>query len=67
MDQENYKIQFGKCCNPIPGDEVIGYKNPNEDVVLIHKAKCPTAMGDVRAAADALETLVDADVWLNYQ
>lgn len=43
-DQELYSITISDCCSPIPGDEVIGYKNPNDDFVIIHKAKCPTAI-----------------------
>ncbi|MFC2152160.1 RelA/SpoT family protein [Bacteroidota bacterium] len=43
-NKESYNIQIAKCCNPIPGDEVIGYKNPEKDIVIIHKAKCPTAI-----------------------
>ncbi|HRW62302.1 MAG TPA: RelA/SpoT family protein [Bacteroidales bacterium] len=40
--QVDYKI--AKCCNPIPGDDVIGYKNKNDDFIVIHKAKCPNAI-----------------------
>lgn len=40
-EDQNYKI--AKCCNPIPGDDVIGYKNPESKHVIIHKSKCPTA------------------------
>ena len=43
-EQESYQIQIAKCCNPIPGDNVIGYKNPDDDFVIIHKAKCPAAI-----------------------
>jgi len=43
-EEQNYEIQIAKCCNPIPGDEVIGYKNPNKDDIVIHKAKCPVAI-----------------------
>ncbi len=42
LDENKYKI--AKCCNPIPGDNVIGYKNPKEDSIIIHKAKCPNAI-----------------------
>ncbi|HAF28521.1 MAG TPA: GTP pyrophosphokinase [Bacteroidales bacterium] len=42
--QKNYNTQIAKCCNPIPGDDVIGYKNPEDDFIVIHKAKCPTAI-----------------------
>jgi len=43
-DLEENKYKIAKCCNPIPGDDVIGYKNPNEDYIIIHKAKCPHAI-----------------------
>ncbi len=39
--EETYKI--AKCCNPIPGDDVIGYKSPVESII-IHKSKCPIAL-----------------------
>jgi len=38
----NYRI--AKCCNPIPGDDVIGYLNPSNDLILIHKSRCPNAV-----------------------
>lgn len=41
---KNYDIQIAKCCNPIPGDDVIGYKSPEDNFVIIHKAKCPIAI-----------------------
>lgn len=34
---------IAKCCNPIPGDEVIGYNSPN-GTVIVHKAKCVYAL-----------------------
>jgi GTP diphosphokinase / guanosine-3',5'-bis(diphosphate) 3'-diphosphatase len=38
---QSYEI--AKCCNPIPGDEVIGYRSP-EGSIVIHKPKCPVAI-----------------------
>ncbi len=43
-DLEENKYKIAKCCNPIPGDDVIGYKNPKEEHIVIHKAKCPNAI-----------------------
>ncbi|MFP4025325.1 MAG: RelA/SpoT family protein [Thiohalospira sp.] len=43
-DLEENKYKIAKCCNPIPGDDVIGYKNPKEEHFVIHKAKCPNAI-----------------------
>ena len=31
------------CCTPIPGDDVLGFVNDDEEVVL-HKVSCPVAM-----------------------
>ncbi|MDO5442977.1 MAG: RelA/SpoT family protein [Bacteroidia bacterium] len=49
---ESYKIKadeptgrkyvLATCCNPIPGDPIIGFRN-TEGVVVIHKKSCPLA------------------------
>ena len=35
-------VQFiiSECCHPIPGDLVIGYKNPDDGNVYVHKTSC---------------------------
>lgn len=37
----NYK--FDTCCSPIPGDDVLGFVDDDENVIL-HKVSCPNAM-----------------------
>jgi len=39
--EQSYEI--ATCCNPIPGDEVLGYRSP-EGPIIIHKPKCPAAI-----------------------
>lgn len=39
--EQNYRL--ANCCDPIPGDEVVGFLNSNE-VVVIHKKNCPNAI-----------------------
>ena len=39
-DQDNTSYSLAKCCNPIPGDHVLGYLTSDEHV-NIHKADCP--------------------------
>jgi GTP pyrophosphokinase len=34
---------IASCCNPIPGDEVVGYMAPDNSIV-VHKPKCPVAV-----------------------
>lgn len=39
--EQNYRL--ANCCDPIPGDEVVGFLNSDE-VVVIHKKTCPNAI-----------------------
>jgi len=39
---ENTSVQFGKCCHPIPGDDIVGYLGRGEGLV-IHRQSCDTA------------------------
>ncbi len=38
--QKSYKI--AECCKPIPGDDVLGFIDDNDDII-IHKRQCPIA------------------------
>lgn len=42
-DNEDVVYRFSTCCNPIPGDEVIGYRNI-DGVIVIHKTSCSQAI-----------------------
>ena len=33
---------MAECCHPIPGDDVLGYMDEN-DRIIIHKRQCPVA------------------------
>ena len=50
--EANYRL--AKCCNPIPGDDIIGHRSANEDVVIIHKSRCIHAVKLVSAHANLL-------------
>lgn len=41
-DKIKKRYVIAKCCNPIPGDEVLGYIDDNGKVI-IHKIQCPIA------------------------
>jgi GTP pyrophosphokinase len=44
-----------QCCNPIPGDNVIGFCEPeNQENITIHQAKCPTAIKLLSSHSDLL-------------
>ena len=41
-DFKNIQYKMGRCCNPLPGDEVFGFITINEGV-KIHRNTCPNA------------------------
>lgn len=41
MDGTDLKFVIASCCHPIPGDEVMGYKKPENNEVEVHKLGCP--------------------------
>ena len=40
---DNILIRLGKCCNPVPGDEIIGYVTQGQGVT-IHRQNCVNAL-----------------------
>jgi GTP pyrophosphokinase len=42
-DIEKIHYQISKCCNPIPGDQVIGFISSSNNI-QIHRTNCPTAI-----------------------
>jgi GTP pyrophosphokinase len=43
VDNATQSYTIAKCCNPIPGDDVVGY-HTSEGSIMIHKPKCPEAI-----------------------
>lgn len=37
---DNIKVRFARCCNPVPGDEIIGYITRGRGV-SVHRKDCP--------------------------
>lgn len=52
-DELNYSL--ARCCNPIPGDDVIGIISSN-DHIIIHKRNCPEALKIMSQQGDNIIT-----------
>jgi len=40
---EENEFRLARCCEPIPGDAVMGYRNDETSEIIIHKTTCPIA------------------------
>ncbi len=34
------QFEIAECCKPIPGDKVVGYRDPATGTIMVHKASC---------------------------
>ncbi|MDA3929415.1 MAG: RelA/SpoT family protein [Prolixibacteraceae bacterium] len=57
LSEDNIEKNFylAKCCNPIPGDDVIGYLNEQEKII-IHKKSCPETIKIMTSKGDQIIT-----------
>jgi GTP diphosphokinase / guanosine-3',5'-bis(diphosphate) 3'-diphosphatase len=54
-DPEEINYSLAKCCNPIPGDDVIGYVT-DEEHIIIHKRNCANALKIMSQQGDKIVT-----------
>ncbi len=53
------EVKFSKCCNPLPGDAIIGFTTRGYGV-SIHKTDCPNVLRD-RAKVECADRFIDAE------
>jgi (p)ppGpp synthase/HD superfamily hydrolase len=37
---KNFGVKFSSCCDPLPGDNLMGYSNSMKNKVIVHKIEC---------------------------
>lgn len=58
---DNLLIRFARCCNPVPGDEIIGYVTRGRGVT-IHRSDCP----NFEKSEDGLNRFIEVE-WQGHQ
>jgi len=62
INDDEKRFSLATCCNPIPGDEVVGYITPN-NTVIVHKKDCP----ELKALAATHGEKIVAIEWESYK
>jgi GTP pyrophosphokinase len=52
-DIQDLRYSIAKCCNPIPGDDVIGFLTPRGSI-NIHRTSCPVAIQNMSRYSDRM-------------
>lgn len=63
-DDDTQKFVIAECCNPIPGDNITGYRDPVSGTIVVHKTDCKEL---IRLGSRNGENLVSNIKWSSYK
>jgi len=52
-DDDHTEYKVASCCNPIPGDDVVGYRN-KDDKIILHRRNCHNAIRLMSSEGDKI-------------
>lgn len=64
---DNLLVRFARCCNPVPGDDIVGYVTRGRGV-SVHRTDCPNIKADLdgEEAARVIEVEWEGSMEANY-
>ncbi|WP_409227398.1 RelA/SpoT family protein [Gudongella sp. SC589] len=62
---DNIKVRFSKCCNPVPGDDIVGFITRGRGV-SIHRTDCPNIKSDLADEERLIEVTWDFEKKASY-
>ncbi|WDV47556.1 bifunctional (p)ppGpp synthetase/guanosine-3',5'-bis(diphosphate) 3'-pyrophosphohydrolase [Clostridiaceae bacterium M8S5] len=62
---DNVKVRFAKCCNPVPGDDIVGYITRGRGV-SVHRQDCPN-LNDLSKETRFIDVEWASDKKVSYQ
>lgn len=63
---DNILVRFSRCCNPVPGDEIVGYITRGRGV-SIHRKDCPNLYENTEATERFIEVEWDVSKPISFQ
>ncbi|SMP49368.1 RelA/SpoT family protein [Anoxynatronum buryatiense] len=63
---DNIMVRFSKCCNPVPGDDIVGYITRGRGV-SVHRRDCPSLSESPEKDERVIEVEWDGDTQIDFQ